>query len=38
MKTWITFGALFLAGTALGWWGVFTFRFFAGVLPHGGMW
>jgi hypothetical protein len=34
----LAFSLLFLAGTGLGYWLVFTYRFFEGVLPHGGLW
>jgi hypothetical protein len=38
MKPWLTLGGLFIAGTVLGYWAVFTYRFFEDILPHGGMW
>lgn len=38
MKPWLKLGGLFFAGIVLGYWVVFTYRFFEDILPHGGMW
>lgn len=38
MKVWLIRALCLLLGLSFGYWGVFTFRFFLDVLPHGGAW